>query len=333
MGAHRTRPSGVGRSRRNRYLVGAAAILAISAILLSLVASAGRPRRTTTHQRAETSQPQSSSRLQPRDLRVLASGASRSFERLRAELPGRVEIAVTPLGEGQATVLGGNTPAQGWSVTKVPVLIALMKAHADLGEPALSRSERALAHSAITESDNQSILQLFSALEKLDSGLAGASRAVEAVLRLGGDADTTVTTAPPPPGAVTTFGQTPWSASAAATFFRAFADGCLLSAADTGYLLGLMREIVPSESWGLGSGGFASIAFKGGWGPDPAGRYLVRQSGIIDSRSFGGVSVSIVAFPASGSFTDGTAIVTRAAQWLHRELRLTPREKPSCRNG
>jgi hypothetical protein len=87
-----------------------------------------------------------------------------------------------------------------------------------------------------------------------------------------------VATVPPPPGAATTFGQTEWSPGEAVKFFRALAVGCLLSSSQTGYVLGLMQNIEPSESWGLGSAGFSSVAFKGGWGPESGG-YLVRQSG------------------------------------------------------
>lgn len=168
-------------------------------------------------------------------------------------------------------------------------------------------------------------------LEQLNGGLPGASEAVEDVLRSSGDQDTVVATAPPPPGAVTTFGQTDWRPAHAVQFFSALDRGCLIPPAETRYVLGLMQSIVPSESWGLGSGGFDRVAFKGGWGPEGAD-YLVGQSGIVDPETPQAVAVSIVAFPPGGSasFSMGTEMVTSTAIWLHHELRLVAHPITAC---
>ena len=88
-------------------------------------------------------------------------------------------------------------------------------------------------------------------------------------------------------GYATTFGQTTWTPTAEVGFFRALALGCVLPKADAGFELGLMRDIEPSESFGLGSAGFGQVAFKGGWGPEPDGQYGVRQTGIIGSGGSG----------------------------------------------
>ena len=210
----------------------------------------------------------------------------------------------------------------------MPVLVALLNA---LGPHGLSAVEKAWARAAITESDNQSILDLFGVLEELEGGLVGASDAIERQLRASGDTATVVAAAPPPPGAVTTFGQTDWRPASATRFFSALDRHCLLSASQTGYVLGLMQEIEASESWGLGAAGFEQIAFKGGWGPE-AGGYLVRQSGIVDPETSKAVAVAIVAFPPPGpsSFETGTHMVTETASWLRRELRLVARTQPAC---
>ena len=260
---------------------------------------------------------------------ALPSGATASFARLSATLPGRVELAVAPLGAGSAQVLGADTPARGWSTTKVPVLVALLKAR---GAQGLSASEKLLAHSAITESNNESILDLFADLERIKGGLAGASAYIQELFSSSGDDETVVATAPPPPGAVTTFGQTEWSSSEAVKFFRALGNRCLLPADQSSYVLNLMENVEPSESWGLGSAGFSSVAFKGGWGPEASGAYLVRQSGIVDVGSSRGVAVSIVAFPPAGSssFSTGTQMLTDTAVWLRHELRLVPRTASGC---
>jgi hypothetical protein len=255
---------------------------------------------------------------------VLDSGAATSFQQLAASLPGRIELAVTPLGSGPSDVLGSNEAAHGWSTTKVPVLVALLHAR---GSEGLTSQEQSWAQAAITESDNQSVLGLFGDLERLKGGLAGASEYIDSVLRASGDQETVVATAPPPPGAVTTFGQTEWSPGEAAKFFRALDLGCLLPSSQTSYVLGLMRNIEPSESWGLGSAGFSSVAFKGGWGPESGG-YLVRQSGIIDPGSLSGAAVAIVA--SAPSFSAGTDMLTRTASWLNHHLALTPHASAGC---
>jgi hypothetical protein len=144
-----------------------------------------------------------------------------------------------------------------------------------------------------------------------------------------GDTETVVATAPPPPGAVTTFGQTRWAPQQAVKFFRALALGCLLPAAQTAYTLELMQRIVRSESWGLGTG-FHSVAFKGGWGPEPGG-YLVRLSGIINPGSASATAVAIVA--SAPSFSAGTEMLNRTATWLAQNIELSSHPGGRCSAG
>jgi hypothetical protein len=260
---------------------------------------------------------------------VLRSGARGRFAQFAAALPGHVDVALAPVAGSQVVVLGSDTPAHGWSTTKIPVLAALLLAR---GARGLTPAEQQWAQLAVTESDNQSILNLFGDLESLEGGLSGASGYVQRLFRRSGDDQTVVATAPPPPGAVTTFGQTEWSPGESVKFFRALARGCLISRSQASYVLGLMQRIVPSESWGLGAASFgAPVAFKGGWGPERSG-YLVRQSGVVDPGSPGGVAVSIVAYPPVGgdSFGVGTQMVTQTAQWLSREIVLTEAGGASC---
>jgi hypothetical protein len=259
---------------------------------------------------------------------ALPPGAAASFARLQARLAGPVELALLPVDSTSVQAFGGQRPAHGWSTTKVPVLSALLNAQ---GQRGLTATEQTWARAAITESSNEAILDLFGALERLKGGLIGASEAVEDELRASGDRDTVVATEPPPPGAVTRFGQTDWRPDNAVLFFSALDAGCLLSPSNTDYVLGLMQEIEPSESWGLGSAGFAHVAFKGGWGPEGAG-YLVRQSGIVDPQTRRAVAVAIVAHPPPGaeSFAAGIEMLTSTARWLHRELRLTAHPIPRC---
>lgn len=257
----------------------------------------------------------------------LRPGAAASFAQLQDSLgnQAQISVAIEPLGSETVRVLGADPAMLGMSTTKVLVLASLLRDRG--GASHLTDTQRALAQSAITESDNQSILDLFGALEADQGGLAGASNYMTGVLRDAGDSSTVVATAPPPAGYATTFGQTPWTPAAEVTFFRSLALGCLLSPSDTSYVLGLMREIVPSERWGLGSAGFSAVAFKGGWGP-LAGGYGVRQTGIIGS-GHSGVVVAMTADPAT-TFAAGTSALTDVAQWVAREIRLMPRAPGSC---
>ncbi len=248
----------------------------------------------------------------------LAPNASATFAALEHELPGPIEVAVMPVGSTSPTVFGHDEPAHGWSTTKIPVIAALMTA---LGSRGLSAEQSSEVRSAITESSNEAILTLFHDLERLKGGLVPASEAVEAELHASGDRLTLVPTTPPPPGAVTTFGQTEWAPSSAVLFFSALDPGCLLPADRTHLVLGLMQEIESSESWGLGSGGFAHVAFKGGWGPE-GDTYLVRQSGIVDPETPEATAVAIIAHPPAGaaSFGVGTEMLTKTATWLRGVL-------------
>jgi hypothetical protein len=212
---------------------------------------------------------------------------------------------------------------------KVGVLSALLLSQRDL-----TASQTTLATEAITQSDNAAINALFADLEARTGGLAPASLAIQDLLRRAGD-DTTHVNTIDPGGGFSTFGHTLWSPSESAKFYRALTLGCLLSKAQTNYVIGLMEQIVPSESWGLGSGGFeppVHTAFKGGWGPEPFG-YLVRQSGIVVSISgseASGAAVSMIS--DAPDFNTGTEVLTSIALWLHSHLNLVVRPTLSCGN-
>jgi hypothetical protein len=356
------RPAATTRSRRRRALglaLTAAAVLVVAVLVIRSAGGTHRvhvvrvvtvpPRAITTPATTVTAAhgsagPKASRSLAPASAGTngsftppagahqspLRAGARASFAHLTASLPGPVDVAVAPVAANGITVLGANSPAHGWSTTKVPVLVALLRAR---GAHGLTATEERWAQLAITESDNQSILDLFADLERLKGGLTGASASVQQVLRHSGDDHTVVATAPPPPGGVTTFGQTEWPPGASIRFFQALGRGCLLPAADTAHVVSLMENIVASEAWGLGQGGFhVPVAYKGGWGPESS-TYLVRQSGIVDAGSPRAVAVSLVAHPPPGAdaFTVGTQMLTQTAQWLAGELRLRSWPSAGCR--
>jgi hypothetical protein len=114
-------------------------------------------------------------------------------------------------------------------------------------------------------------------------------------------------------------------------FYRSLARGCLLSRADSTYVLSLMSSVTSSQDWGAGSVDFgAPVAFKGGWGPEDGGRYLVRQTAIIGSGSRGYV-FSMIALPRDGSFATGTIMLDRIAAWVAKTFDASaPTPAASC---
>lgn len=250
----------------------------------------------------------------------LPPGTERSFARLEASTDGEIGLAVAPVGEGRVHALGELRSGVAWSTMKVPLVLAAMRDRD--GYEGMSRAERDLVGSALTRSDNAAAERLFSDLEERHGGVDGASDAIERVLRDAGDTATAVNTKPDPRG-FSTFGQTEWSAAADATFFRALARRCLNRETGGGEqaILDLMERVIPDQRWGLGQARFGTrVAFKGGWGPDGSGVYLVRQSGIVGE----GASRYVVTILARGtargapSFEEGQALVSRTADWVAR---------------
>lgn len=73
----------------------------------------------------------------------------------------------------------------------------------------------------------------------------------------------------------------------------------------------------------MGPGDDPGNRVHGRVGPDEQGRYLVRQFGVIATGT-GQFAVALAAAPASGSFTEGTAILTRLAQWVGERAQKFP---------
>lgn len=240
--------------------------------------------------------------------RASGSGSSTSAsETLAAQLDAIARVAVSRYGgtAGVAVAAPGAAPVSGgtwatgpaWSTAKVPVAVAAIAQ--DPGDQRL----RDLASAAIRLSDNASAEALWASLG--DPQTAGAQ--TQAVVRGLGDRHTVVQwerIRPP----FTAFGQTQWALADQAV--AAAGLPCLASAAP---VLDLMGRIDPSQAFGLGH--VPGARFKGGWGPDPSGRYLTRQFGVIGAGS-GHVGVAIAAQPAAGSFEAGQGALSLMAERL-----------------
>ena len=231
------------------------------------------------------------------------------FDQLAASLGGQSGIVLGPVGAGKAVSLGSLADGAAWSTIKVALAARVIR---DRGGPdGLTGGERSLIERAVTISDNAAAEQLWQALVARHGGTERAAAAVGEILHSAGDRATVISTEGR--DGFSPYGQTSWSLAEQHRFLAALAGGCLPPSAGAGYLLALMRQVTPSQRWGLGSIG-PSARLKGGWGPSTDGRYLVRQMGVIDTAA-GPLVVTLAAVSQDGTFASGTAMLNELADW------------------
>jgi hypothetical protein len=226
---------------------------------------------------------------------TLAAG----FQELQLSVRGKLGMAVMPVGGEKMVTFGDWTTGPAWSTMKVPLTIAAFR------KSATSSSYAATA--AITQSDNAAADTLW---QSLGTGQE-AAKAVEAVLREGGDTKTTVPATKTRSDA-SAFGQADWALTEQVRFASRLP--CLPQSAN---VIDLMEQITSSQRWGLG--GLTGAEFKGGWGPDTSGSYLVRQFGLIEGPG-GQIAVAIAVQPDSGSFSEGMAILDKLSTVISQHL-------------
>lgn len=186
----------------------------------------------------------------------------------------------------EAVSSGFVAPSAAWSTIKVPIAIAALRANPGLYPD---------AQLALTVSDNDAAARLYDAV---------GPAAVEAVLAEMGVAQpvNTVLTRP----GFSTFGQTMLTVGQEAHMARAML--CLPGASDVRALMG---QVDPSQAYGLGATGPA--LYKGGWGPDEAGAYEVRQFGLLPKDDGSYVAVALTALPGDGTYGTGQGMLNAAA--------------------
>jgi hypothetical protein len=226
------------------------------------------------------------------------------FARLETELDAVVGIAVSAVGGEQTPIMLGQWQSgPAWSTIKVPLVIAALR---EEDPPKVTEAMTA----AITESDN-------AAAESIWAGLGDpvtAAHKVDVVLRQTGDPTTVQSQRVRPE--YSAFGQTVWSLTDQTRFVsRAVCDNA------NAPIFALMGHVQPDQSWGIGT--VPGNQFKGGWGPSPTGRYLVRQTGVLATPT-GMVAVALAAEPSAGTFEDGAAALTKVAAWLTAHLSALP---------
>jgi beta-lactamase family protein len=225
---------------------------------------------------------------------VVAATDRARFEALA--LDGEVGVALSS-GEELGTIRGGVA----WSTIKVPLALAVAAR-----EPAALDEE--LIELALTVSDNVAAYALWERLGPPEV----AAAAVQDVLVAAGDTKTRVEPQVLRAG-FTPFGQTQWTLAAQVQLMDA-----LPGLAHSDEIRDRMRRVVPEQRWGLGVLG-DDVELKAGWGPDPDGRHLVRQMGIV-----GSVAVALAALPEDGTIESGSAMLDRLAEWLGESLAARP---------
>lgn len=191
---------------------------------------------------------------------------------------------------------GGLANQAAWSTSKVPLSVAVVQSgQGDAYAGSIS--------AALQVSDNAAAAALWQALGPDD---ATRAQAVTGVLRQAGDGATQVpSTQLYPPYSV--FGQTQWSTAAQVGFMQQLP--CL---AGSGPAINAMSQISSAHAWGLGR--LPGAVFKGGWGPEPSGGYLVRQLGWYTTDD--GSRVMIALAVQAGSFEAGIGVLDAMAAQL-----------------
>ncbi|MFD3743170.1 hypothetical protein [Nocardia sp. NPDC058633] len=229
---------------------------------------------------------------------ALPGSLAADFTELQQGLRGSAGLAIMPVGGEKMVTFGTWTTGPAWSTIKVPLAIAALRN---------SPSYSSYASAAITASDNGAADTLWASL----GGGADAAQAVQNVLREGGDTSTTVPKTRTRADA-SIYGQAEWTLADQVRFASQLP--CI---PQSERVVGLMQQIIESHHWGLGA--FGSAEFKGGWGPDHGGKYLVRQFGLIDSPT-GRIAIAFAAQPDSGSFSDGMTMLDKMTTLISGHL-------------
>jgi hypothetical protein len=178
---------------------------------------------------------------------------------------GDITAAVSNLRGTRTWLYRPGHPEHTASIVKVDILATLLHEHQSDG--GLSAEDRELATGMIESSDDDDATDLWEA--------AGGAGAVQSFDDSVGMHRTTTNTA---------WGLTRTTPSDQLKLLRTVLfPGPLLDRASRDYEYGLMRSIIPYDTWGVTAGprGHAKVAFKNGWLPDPV-QWQVNSIGSVD---------------------------------------------------
>ena len=228
-----------------------------------------------------------------------ASTPEKPQEEQHGELDYDGVAAIAMAGMGGA----GDTSVAPWSTAKVPIAIAALRKDPSL-QGAMTQ--------AIQHSDNAAAETLWGSLGSPEQ----AAEATSAVIREG-NSSARVESQVVRPG-FSSFGQSDWSLSAQADF-----ASHLRCIRGSELVVSAMGNIGNGGGYGLGT--IPGAIFKGGWGPNAAGAYGLRQFGLIPkSDGAGYVAVAIAVESPDGSYEAGQAELTAAAEFLRSKVDTLP---------
>jgi len=217
--------------------------------------------------RARSAQAHSPAAPSPRATPAGAAGRRDPFGAAAASyLAGRagtVLAAVYDLRSGRTWHLGQGQPQAEASIVKLDVLETLLAERGQGGGTGLSASERTLAEQMIEDSDNDAATSLWYAV-----GGAARIRSFNARAGLTRTAPSSCVVCPgfawPGWGLTTTTPE-----DQIALLRQLVTPSSLLTGAAREYALSLMRDVTPSQRWGVSGGVPAqvSVALKNGWLP------------------------------------------------------------------
>ncbi|MGP3956330.1 serine hydrolase [Nonomuraea sp. 3N208] len=221
------------------------------------------------------------------------------------DLPGRFAVTAHDLSTGRSYSYNRGLRTATASIVKVDIVMALLL-RAQRQRRSLSGWERRAAARAIKVSDNAAASALWSAIGGA-SGLAAANKKFG--LR---------ETHPGPGGA---WGATTTSAADQVRLLRALTSPkSPLSPKNRRYVLGLMGDVAPEQSWGVSASGRADVALKNGWLPRArhGGLWTVNSIGRVRDR--GHTFLIAVISERHGSMGAGVRTVERVSKLVTKVL-------------
>jgi hypothetical protein len=298
------------RTRKVRVVAGVVILLSVGTIAGGLIVAHRSPGPTRpAAQSSKMSTPiappiTSPVSREPQSTPIPPSTLESDFAQLEQRLDADIGLVIRQVGNaGGPVLLGKWSSGPAWSTIKVALAIAALRAQ---GTPDVTGAMRA----AIVSSDNDAAEAMWENLGDPET----AARKVEEVLRNYGDPTVVESRRLRPQ--FSAFGQTDWSLVNQATFV---ADAACDN--QNAPIFDLMGQIESDQRWGIGI--VADSRFKGGWGPSTSGSYLVRQIGVLQTKT-GMVAVAMAAQPSSGSFADGTEDLNAIASWLKDHMDVLP---------
>lgn len=269
-----TRPAPT-RRRPGRWIVGTVLLVILAVVVAVLIVTGGDGDAAAGDgdARAGSADGPDPDRI-PAEIDRIVGKVSRDYD---------ASLGVSLKSDGEVLHAGDLQELHAWSTTKVPVAIAAQQHAEKNGTTRYSADDIA---AAMTMSDNDAAMRLFASLGSWQRG----SAALTAVLKESGDPTDALAAESEPD--YTGFGDIHWSLDNQVTFADRMA--CLDGSEP---VLDEMGQVIPVHRMGLGV--LPGARFKGGWGPENDGTYVLREFGLVGEKDRQ-VPVAIAVVPDDG---------------------------------